>query len=124
MTWTGVGFVQSSWRQALSLEHMQNAAKVGPYSLGPSSTVMGHSGGWRQDRGPRIWIRMVEVSGKWTEKAQRWASEDWLLCKRGPGPTPCVLCLPNRQFLRSPGRILSQQRYRWDSYNSGCKSKH
>lgn len=64
MTWTGVGFVQSSWRQALSPEHMQNAAKVGPHSLGPSSTVMSHSGGLETGQGPRIWIRMVRSRWK------------------------------------------------------------
>ena len=59
MTWTGLGFVQKSWRQALCLERMQNTAKERSQSLGPSSSGMGRSGGWKQDRGLTVWIRIV-----------------------------------------------------------------
>lgn len=31
----------------------------GTHRLSPSSTLVDHSGGWRQEGGPRIWIRIV-----------------------------------------------------------------
>lgn len=86
---------------------------------------MGYSGRWRQDRGPRIWIRIVRSQWEVDEEGSSVGPQraSWL-ANTGLGPKPRDLCLPNWQFLRSQGRTLSQQRYRWDSYNSGCRSKH
>lgn len=54
-----MSFVQKSWKQALCLECIQKAAKDRSQSLGPSGSGMGHSGVWKWDRGPTVWIRIV-----------------------------------------------------------------
>lgn len=90
---------------------------------GPERAVMGALGGWRQDKGSRAWIQVI--GNEWEVDKRRLSGGLRRLAAlqaRGQ-PRAQVLRLLNWQSLRIQGRSPSQQKYRWDSDSSDCRSK-